>query len=616
MSESAESVYLFRHALVRDAAYALFPPAERVALHRQAIDSFEQLYADGLDAHAEELLEHAQSALEFADAADTPRLVALEYRYLKLAADLCARNWRTEDEARYLLSLEGHSAASADERAGFMLRRAQHLHELSSLEAAEQLADDVVRAADTGEVRYQALYLRYLARYEAGKLTSHDELDDLLETLQQEGASQILMQALIARAIAHQRAAQPEEAERGYDQAVDVARKLAQPEAVAEALFERGLAYHRQGHSKEGKVSVTEALEIARRIGNRKLEMQALNRLGIIEVESGRLSDAAACYEEAREIAHAIGAQATEATIANNLANLHFYFFGNLTRAEQVYLRSLEFFRERSDVHSIAHSNGVLGLMYHAAGEHESARRCFTLVRDTARMQNDRITEAKAYMGLAFCPLAGADLRSVMEDYREAITRLRAAPSAASLSRTWVTLADELLHRGHLAAAAEALEIAVRQEAVESFRSSRVSNATTRHALLVGDNRSVEPKRLSADADAAPLSSVSQTLLNRFLYAAGNGAELPELKTLRDEMFAIAQSFESARYRSVRDALQLVDLTVRARAAGEKQLWRGLALSALPAGLSSALAGTSESQTGLDALLPGLPELAAPLPVK
>lgn len=616
MSESAESVYLFRHALVRDAAYALFPPAERVALHRQAIDSFEQLYADGLDAHAEELLEHAQSALEFADAADTPGLMALEYRYLNLAADLCARNWRTEDEARYLLSLEEHTAASADERAGFMLRRAQHLHELSSLEAAEQLADDVVRAAGSGEVRYQALYLRYLARYEAGKLASHDELDDLLKTLQQEGASQILMQALIARAIAHQRAAQPEEAERGYDQAVDVARILAQPEAVAEALFERGLAYHRQGHSREGKLSVTEALEIARRIGNRKLEMQALNRLGIIEVESGRLSDAAASYEEARSIAHAIGAQATEATIANNLANLHFYFFGNLTRAEQVYLRSLEFFRERSDVHAIAHSNGVLGLMYHAAGEHESARRCFALVRDQARIQNDRVTEAKAHMGLAFCPPDGADLNSIMEDYRVAITHLRAAPSAASLSRTWATLADELLARGYLNAAAEALEIASGQEAVETFQSSRLGNARVRHALLVGDYRSVDPASFSADSDAAPLSRVSQTLLNRFLYAAGNGAGLIQLKPLRDEMFAVAATFEASRYRSVREALQLADGTVHARETGDEQLWRGLALSALPAGLGSALAGAPKPQPALHELLPGLSELSTPLPVK
>ena len=67
MSEvSAETAYLFRHAMVREAAYQLQPPADRSGLHVLALDILESVLAQAgpvmQKIHAAELAHHARTA--------------------------------------------------------------------------------------------------------------------------------------------------------------------------------------------------------------------------------------------------------------------------------------------------------------------------------------------------------------------------------------------------------------------------------------------------------------------------------------------------------------------------------------------------------------------------
>ena len=607
----AESVYLFRHALVRDAAYGLFPPAARVDLHRSAIGSFEKLFEGGLDIHAEELLQHARAGLAQQEG-DSESLREAEYRYLSMAADFCAQGWRVADECRYLSQLEDHPLATDPERAAFMLRRAAHLRESGRLDLADTLADKAAHIAD-GETRWKALFTRFMARHDAGRANSLRELDELLHLLSDARPSSTLVSVQIAKAMSHGRSGEHDKADTMFDRAVQSARTVGQPESEAEALFERGLAYHRVGRSEEGFASVNEALEIAREIGNKKLEMNALNRLGIIYVETGRLDEAAASYKAAIEIAHAIGAKSTKATVSNNYANLQFYFFGNLSVAERRYRESLEFFREHNDVSSAAHANGVLGLIYHASGEYENGRRRFEVVRELAIKREDRVMEAKAYMGMAFCSDSQKDVRTVMADYTAALERLRAAPSGANLSRTWGNMANQLLQRGYVAAAGEALRVAASQLAVEGFRAEIIPRYLRRYDLLVGNRDQVDADKLVAESDSYPLDRISYALTDLFIYEAGRGASQSRLRELGDEITKSCADFEALRYERVRFALRLVDATLNATT--EEQKWRGLPLTGLPAGLANALSNSGAPNPALRELLPGLQRLAQPLPV-
>ncbi|MCA8935072.1 MAG: tetratricopeptide repeat protein [Planctomycetes bacterium] len=613
MTESLEQFYLFRHALVRDAAYALFPPQERVELHRHAIGGFELLYPAELAAHSEELLQHARAALALGAEKE---LQALEHHYLKLAADYCQRTWRIDDEFAHLQQLEDHPLSSAAERAEFMVRRTHYLIERSGLHDAVKLAERAIEVAEGSgatDCRLAAMFLRYRARYEGGQVESPNELDQLLQDLGKGGVSEPLMQAHIECGITRERDGKPDEAETEFNRALEIAIELGNPDSEAECLFERGTMFVRSRRHTEAEADLRAAMELVEKSGNRRLQTQGLNRLAIMLVESNRWKEAVAIYERSRDLAHAIGAQSSETTISNNLANLNYFFLGNLTSAEQVYLRSVEFFRERNDVHSISHASGVLGLMYVTAGEFDNARACFERVRSHAQLQNDRVMEAKAYMGLAMSTGDRTDIHERIAAYRIAIEKLRVTPSRSNLTRTWTELADALLDAGFVDAANEAFTIAKQQAEIERGR-GMILPSLTRRSLLVGDDG---PKMLAqyeatVSVDEPPQTKLSQTLLYRFMSAASTGAGLSRLIALRDGMRAVADSFEVARYLTANQALALADATVAAHQNGESALWRGLALGALPPGLARAVQHPERKQPLLRELLSGLDELVGP----
>jgi class 3 adenylate cyclase/tetratricopeptide (TPR) repeat protein len=72
-SVAGEGEYAFRHILVRDVAYGQIPRARRAELHERAATWLESLAADRTEDRAEMLGHHYLAALEFAQAAGSPR---------------------------------------------------------------------------------------------------------------------------------------------------------------------------------------------------------------------------------------------------------------------------------------------------------------------------------------------------------------------------------------------------------------------------------------------------------------------------------------------------------------------------------------------------------------
>ena len=120
---SAETEYLFRHALVRTAAYSLQLPGDRAKLHAWALDCLEQeLTPDQLDSHVLELTEHASFAAEV-DATFSPRHLAL----LKRAEGWTNTNYRLHDRLWINADIANHPLATESERATARVARAHSL---------------------------------------------------------------------------------------------------------------------------------------------------------------------------------------------------------------------------------------------------------------------------------------------------------------------------------------------------------------------------------------------------------------------------------------------------------------------------------------------------------
>jgi hypothetical protein len=118
----AETTYLFRHALLRDAAYQLQLPGDRAKLHEVAFFLLEEMFGgrapdlpaldsgtEGSHAHPTdevclELAEQARQALAAPDVPQ-PELQGAHRRYLRRAAELAALAYDSEKAAALWLQL-------------------------------------------------------------------------------------------------------------------------------------------------------------------------------------------------------------------------------------------------------------------------------------------------------------------------------------------------------------------------------------------------------------------------------------------------------------------------------------------------------------------------------
>ncbi|MCZ7608321.1 MAG: hypothetical protein M5U25_20220 [Planctomycetota bacterium] len=149
MSLPAELAYLFRHAVIRDAAYGLQPPTARAALHAMALEIIESLATpDTIDGWAEELADHARQAMG-AEGADRQALQRRELAYLQRAAEHAAKHWHNERSVTLRERIAEHPDAGPDQRIKALLDNVDTLMRSGGiartpalLERAEELARD------------------------------------------------------------------------------------------------------------------------------------------------------------------------------------------------------------------------------------------------------------------------------------------------------------------------------------------------------------------------------------------------------------------------------------------------------------------------------------------
>ncbi len=144
---SAEDAYLFRHAIIRDAAYQLYLPSQRARLHRLVVaiieawngvtdETIAELLAEAedldaestpegeyeerpLDAYAAELADHARQAQHPDDEPEErDALARREVAYLWRAGRHAAKHHRTREAIALFNRLAAHAAAHRESASG------------------------------------------------------------------------------------------------------------------------------------------------------------------------------------------------------------------------------------------------------------------------------------------------------------------------------------------------------------------------------------------------------------------------------------------------------------------------------------------------------------------
>ncbi len=274
----SELRYLFKHTLLRDAAYRMQIRSRRQALHKSATEAIEKLYEEDLGPHYGELAYHAEQA-------------------------------RQIDKARRYLELAGDTARDAYQNSMAIDYYARALN----LTAEEDLED-----------RYKLLASRasVYGRIGARRDQAHDldEMWDLAERVDDAGKK---VSVLISRAWAHWWQADYDESLAASRQAASMAEVAGQPDLVAAADHASVWAMTQRGDYGDARRMAENALFRSRKSGNRPLEAYALQSLGFICRIEGDYYAGLQAAQQARAIYHDLGILHSEGTALANVGVAH-----------------------------------------------------------------------------------------------------------------------------------------------------------------------------------------------------------------------------------------------------------------------------------------------------
>jgi eukaryotic-like serine/threonine-protein kinase len=276
--------YSFAHELVRETLYDDLPPARRLELHHEVGCLLETVYGDDLDPHLSEIARHLYLAAPLRDAG--PPL-----EYLMRAGDRASALLAYEDAAvhyRHALELLALVPdASGERRSELLLRLADAQWRSGDGAGARTTFEQAIeggRRLGNGELLAQAAlgyvtalggFLLY-ARFEVGG-TGVGLLEEALAALPPDDSS--LRAHLLAHlALEMWSGNEPVEQRVGVSQeAIEMARRLGDSEALVTALHSRHWALTTPGMAQERLAHSEEMLRVAKETVNPEIEFLAHN---------------------------------------------------------------------------------------------------------------------------------------------------------------------------------------------------------------------------------------------------------------------------------------------------------------------------------------------------
>ncbi|MBI2922018.1 MAG: tetratricopeptide repeat protein [Planctomycetes bacterium] len=366
---SAEVAYLFRHAVLRDAAYQLQLPGDRARLHGLAFALIEALFGGRApepprldagnavpvppheaDAVAAELADQARAARQAAVGAESEAFLAAERLYLRRAAHFLERRFQYADFAALWQRL---AELAEGEAKGEFLHWAAHASWFSHrLGAAESLYAEAIRLArETGRRRAEGLALGDLASLfrQTGRVDEAERAHEQAIALHREvGNRRFEASALGNRANLFAETARGERAERLYGEAIAIGRGLGRRGEPGRPLGNLAMLFHKTGRIDLAERSFREALAAHRRRRNRRSEGIVLGNLSLLLGGTGRHRLAESAAGRSLAIAREVGDRVSEGISLANLGAVY-RSTGRPEAAERAFRTAIAIHREVSD---------------------------------------------------------------------------------------------------------------------------------------------------------------------------------------------------------------------------------------------------------------------------
>ena len=309
--------YLFRHALLRDAAYQMQVQERLMALHLLAAETIERLYPQDVT-QQEVLLQHWHGA-------------GVPAKIVAYTLPVCER-------------LVGITADYP--RAERLLQQALALGEPAFRPVLLRLQGDAARL--------QGQYESAIASYEACILAAHNDVVEQIKAMNGLGMVRMTQGDNVQAALL-------------IEHGLALAQQQHDHEHAASLLMALGSLCFQQGENARAQTHFTESLRLSRELGNVRGVIQALTQASSMAGISGDHTTASTYLEESLALATRMGYRQQMGMILNNLGTTALQQ-GEYHIARPYYERSLHIRREIGDRHGLGATLGNLAILAHRQG--------------------------------------------------------------------------------------------------------------------------------------------------------------------------------------------------------------------------------------------------------
>lgn len=363
--------YLFRHALVRDAAYKMQLRARRRALHELAVAALETLYANDLTPHFGELAYHAEQA----------NLTTKARHYLRQAGDTAREAYQNNEALDYYgRALALTPPEDSQSRYELLLgkekiyhwqgKRSEQAEVGQKLKELAQQSQDKAKQAEVYLV--QARYAEEIGDY-PGEIAAAQQCLALAKELDHK---KLIAQAHSFWGTALYWQGEADEGEQKINQALDLYRDLGEPGMEADALFNLGEIALKRGDYARSSQLKQQVLRMAQELSDRHREAFTINSLGLLSGHQHEYSQAKEYLEKALNIYQEIGNRRGIGVVLNNLGTIA-HMLGQYSQAEGYYQRSLALRRETGERQREVINLNNLGEVYAKQARYAEARTFF-----------------------------------------------------------------------------------------------------------------------------------------------------------------------------------------------------------------------------------------------
>ncbi len=336
-----EMRYLFRHALLRDAAYDMQMRTRLRMLHQLAAEAIAHVYNDDLGAHFADLAYHY-------DRAEMPAQAA---RWYRLAGEHSARQFANAEAIGYLARALALTPPEDSQQQFAILATREQVYDLRGEREAQSRDLDRLKALAQDAQQHAAVALSE-SRY-ADQIGDYAKATRCAQRVIELAQAQQLIELEAAGYLqwgrAFWRQGQYQNAQPHFEKALVLSRRISDPRMEADSLRNLGNVILCLGEYGAARAYYERALPLYRRARHKQGEGSTVNNISIVLMDQGDYAGALDYGKQALEIKQTIGDRPGVGNAQRTLGNSA-YHLGDYARSAAYFEQSWQISRETGDL--------------------------------------------------------------------------------------------------------------------------------------------------------------------------------------------------------------------------------------------------------------------------